>query len=120
MPYKNKEYHKQYYEKNKERIKEQNNKYRENNKELIKIYDKSPAGIKSRTIGVWRFRGLIETEQYTFDELYEAYLYCIECEECGVTLTTGKRCSTTKCLDHDHTTGIFRNILCHSCNTKRR
>jgi len=120
----NKEYMKKYRKNNKEKIKEQNNKYRENNKELIKEcnrkYYQTPAGIKSGLINKWRQRGLIETDQYTYDELYEAYLYHPDCEECGVTLTTGKRCSTSKCLDHDHTTGIFRNILCHRCNTKRR
>ena len=121
MPYKDKEYHKKYYEKNKERIKEQRKEYRENNKELIKEYRKTPSFKKSNLISKWQRRGVIETDQYTFDELYEAYLYCSECEECGVTLTTGRYTTkTTKCLDHDHTTGIFRNILCHCCNIKRR
>ena len=25
-----------------------------------------------------------------------------------------------KCMDHCHLTGLFRNILCNSCNSKRR
>jgi len=100
--------------------KEYNKKNKEKNKERKAKYYQSADGIKSRIISHWRQRGVIETDYYTYDELYEAYLYCSECEECGVTLTTGKRCSTSKCLDHDHTTGIFRNILCHRCNTKRR
>ena len=83
-------------------------------------YMKRPDYHKQNTISSWRHYGVIETEYYTFDELYEAYLYCSECEECGVELTTGKRCSTSKCLDHDHTTGLFRNILCMCCNVRRR
>ena len=104
--------------------KEYMKEYRENNKELIKEYNKKrriTTDIKKiETISKWKQRGVIETDYYTYDELYEAYLYHPDCEECGVTLTTGKRCSTSKCLDHDHTTGIFRNILCNSCNVKRR
>ena len=105
MPYKDPNYMKKYCQLNKEHRKEYYNTY---------------FGKKSNTISRWRQRGVIETDYYTYDELYEAYLYHPDCEECGVTLTTGKRCSTSKCLDHDHTTGIFRNILCHRCNTKRR
>jgi hypothetical protein len=61
----------------------------------------------------------IETEQYTYDELYEAYLYCGYCENCDVKLTKDRyNTPTTKCMDHDHKTGIFRNILCNSCNIK--
>lgn len=105
MPYNDSDYMKKYYQRNKEHRKE---------------YYKTYFGKKSITISKWRQRGVIETDYYTLDELYEAYLYHPDCEECGVTLTTGKRCSTSKCLDHDHTTGIFRNILCHSCNIKRR
>ena len=109
MPYKDPNYMKEYYKNNKDKMKQHRATYRN-----------TPAGIKAGLINMWRHRGLIETDQYTFDELYEAYLCCSECEECGVTLTIGKRCKTTKCLDHDHTTGIFRNILCQSCNVKRR
>tara|TARA_R100000541_G_scaffold26205_1_gene35744 strand:- start:49 stop:381 length:333 start_codon:yes stop_codon:yes gene_type:complete len=108
---------------NKDR-KERDKRYRENNKEKIKKqkakYAKTPFGIKIGKISTWRRRGLIETDQYTFDELYETYLYHTNCEECKVELTIGKRCSTSKCLDHDHETGKFRNILCHACNSKRR
>ena len=113
MPFDRKEYNKQYYQNNKQKLTDRH-------KEYSKEYHKSENGIKARIVSDWRRRGVIETDQYTIDELYEAYLYHPDCEECGVTLTTGKRCSTSKCLDHDHTTGIFRNILCHCCNSKRR
>ena len=55
------------------------------------------------------------------DGLYEHYLKTTHCDECEVELTYDKvRTTTTKCMDHCHETGQFRNILCHSCNSKRR
>jgi len=70
-------------------------------------------------ISDWKRMGLIETDQYNYEELYIAYLCCDECELCGVTLTTGRYNSkTTKCMDHCHKTGVFRNIVCLACNNK--
>jgi hypothetical protein len=125
MPRDRKEYKKQYYQQNKEKIKDQKKQYYENNKDKIseqkKQYYQTPSGKKSHTICQWKTRGLIETHQYTYDELYEAYIYCGYCEECNVKLTTDRYTTlTTKCMDHDHETGIFRNILCNSCNVKYR
>ena len=62
----------------------------------------------------WRKRGLID---YT-DELYDEYYNATNCMVCGVKFEGLG--SKKKCLDHCHITGEVRNILCHSCNTKRR
>jgi len=83
-----------------------NNKYRQSYK-----------GKKSRKIYEWKRRGLLSDD---YDALYEKIYKTTNCEECGILLTKGRKTtSTTKCMDHDHTTGLFRNVLCHSCNTKR-
>jgi DNA repair exonuclease SbcCD ATPase subunit len=137
MPYKDpekrKEYDKQYREKNKEKIKEyqkeynqtENRKqyekeYRENNKDKIKEckkqYYQTEQGKKSKRISNWKISGVIHQN---FDELYEKYINTEHCELCSVELTEGKRTNTTRVLDHEHQTGEFRNILCHSCNRKR-
>ena len=129
-----KEYQKQYYEANKEKKKQyyQDNKekiteYRETNKEKLleqqRQYHQTPAGKKSSRISDWKRYGIKLPEDYPdWDIFYEEeYMKTTKCEECGVVLTEGRTItSTTKCLDHCHITGEFRNILCHACNSKRR
>ena len=109
MPLTQKEINKRYMERNPERF-----------KEIKRKYHQTESYRKSATISGWKQKGLIETSQYSYEDLYEAYLYCGYCELCDVKLTTGNRDATFKCMDHDHETGIFRDILCNSCNIKRR
>ena len=109
-----KEYYKEYRENNKEKIKG----YYENNKEQIKEYRQTEVGKKSWRISGWKRYGVISED---FESLYEYYINSKNCEECNVVLTEDKRNTpTTRCLDHDHDTGLFRNVLCNSCNLKRR
>ena len=112
----NKEYfreqQKEYYQVNKNHRKD----YYEQNKEKVKKYYQTDQGKKSQIINNWKRNGLI-CEDY--DKLYEHYLNTNECDNCGIELVRGKRVSNSKCMDHNHKTGLFRNILCHSCNTIR-
>jgi len=127
-----KEYMKQYREDNKEKIKEYHDNYYRNNKDKFKQYVKnnpeskkesdkkyssSDKGLKVGRISKWKERGVLSDD---FDALHEIYIGTSNCELCDVELTEGKRTSATRCLDHDHTTGEVRNILCNSCNAKRR
>ena len=110
-------YAKEYYQKNKEKLKGYTEKNKDKFKEYQKKYYKTPAGIKSRIIGGWKDKGII-TDDY--DVLYDRYLDCKNCEDCGCEY--GKRGDGSgkfKCLDHDHETGLFRNFLCCGCNRKR-
>ncbi len=117
-----KEYQKKYRQENKEKRKEYMKEYREKNKEKIKQqkkeYMKTEAGIKSNRIYNWKYIGL---KHDNYDELYEYYLNCKNCQNCNIELTYDKRNTpTTKCMDHSHRTGEFRNILCFNCNIKRK
>ena len=129
MPY-DKEYYKKWREANKEKIKEHNKKYKEKNKEKTKeytdknkekkkeydkVYYKTEAGKKLHRIQNWKSRGVISDD---YNSLYEYYLNCKNCEECNVELVECKK-SNSRCLDHNHKTGLFRNVLCNSCNVKR-
>tara|TARA_R110002096_G_scaffold390380_1_gene584884 strand:+ start:31 stop:375 length:345 start_codon:yes stop_codon:yes gene_type:complete len=99
-------YNKQYHKKNREKHNQQ-----------MKQYRQTEAGKKSHRISNWKYNGL---KHDNYDELYEYYLNCKNCEKCNVELTYDKQnTSTTKCMDHSHRNGQFRNILCNSCNTKR-
>jgi len=66
---------------------------------------------KHRAIYNWKKRGLIYDD---YDALYEAYIKTSECQHCNKAFKT----SRDRCLDHNHTTGIFRNIVCRGCNTR--
>ena len=125
MPYKdpekNKECKKRWAEKNKEKNKECKKRWAEKNKEkkkqYQKEYEKTPECKKSYRISKWKSRGILSDN---FDELYEKYINTEYCELCNVNLTEDKRTTkTTRCLDHDHQTGLLRNIVCHCCNVKR-
>ena len=104
---KKKENKKKYYQKNKEKIKENTKKYK-----------KTPAGYKSHKIAQWKRYGVIHND---FEKLFELYVNTTNCENCKVILTIDRNnTSTTKCLDHCHLTGKFRNILCIACNVRRK
>lgn len=120
MPYKDKAKRKENDKKNKEHITKRGKEWRLKNKEkraeYLKIYEQTPKGKKRRRLGDWKRCGVICDD---FDELYEKYINTNNCELCEVELTEDKRnTTTTKCLDHDHDTGLFRNVVCLSCNQK--
>ena len=88
----------------------------EKRKEYRKEYLKTEKGKKSRRISDWKRMGLVAD----YDKLYDKYISITHCELCNIELTIGRYTkSTTRCLDHDHKTGLFRNVVCHSCNIRR-
>jgi len=68
----------------------------------------------SKTISDWKRRGLLESRE-RMEEIYWIRESSTNCEKCGEEFIS----SQDRNMDHCHTTGIFRNILCTSCNVKR-
>ena len=98
-------------------MKAYNKSYQEINKEKIKEYCQTDQRKKTKRISKWKKYGVISND---YDALYNQYINTPNCESCNIELTEDKvRTPTTRCLDHSHTTGEFRNVLCHSCNIKR-
>ena len=96
-------------------MKEYNKNYKEKHKEYNTGYQKewrlTPEGKKSRKIASWKNLGL-KLFGYTYDEVYEYYLSIDNCEVCNKDIS-----GHNKNMDHCHDTGIFRWVLCNSCNT---
>ena len=83
--------------------------------EYMKEYRQTPEGKKSNRISHWKTYG-IKCEDWNL--IYEWFLSVTNCEKCDILLTKDKtNTRTTKCLDHDHSNGEIRYVLCHSCNS---
>ena len=115
-----------YYHENKEKNKEKNREksrksYHENKEKEAqrhKAYYQTEQGKKSKRISKWKHIGVICEN---FDDLYDYVINCKNCENCDIELTVDRyNTATTRCLDHCHETGEFRDVLCHSCNIKRK
>jgi len=66
---------------------------------------------KSNAICKWKKSGLICDD---YNALYETYIKTTECQHCQIEFTEKNK----RCLDHDHTTGLFRKIVCNRCNNQ--
>jgi hypothetical protein len=109
------------YQENKVKNAARDKVYRDTHKEekaaWSKDYKQTPAGRKAKSLSNWKGRGIICDD---WDALYEKYLTTLLCEQCNVELTTDRyNTETTRTLDHNHDTHLFRNVLCHSCNVRR-
>ena len=119
-PDKEKERGRKYRSKNVEKTRERKRKYRLNNREKCNEYQRKLRArnpektIKQIRKNGWKRGGL---NMDNFEEIYERYLSTTHCDLCGVELTKDKvNTKTTRCMDHSHITGEFRNIVCLCCN----
>ena len=71
----------------------------------------TPHGKKVERINKWSHLGLKHDDM---DALYDLYLSTTHCDVCEKQFKNNR----DRCMDHDHDTGLFRQILCRSCNTR--
>jgi len=86
-------------------------------KEYRKKYNKTDKEIKRKRIDRWKRRGLIDSDDDNYEKIHQRYIDTTNCDLCNVELTTGNN-NTSKNMEHDHETGLFRNVVCHTCNIK--
>ena len=115
-------YMKEYREKNRDKLRKKGKEYQESHKDEIKEYYEeylqTPQGKKKRTISDWKTKKGLVCEDY--DSLYCHYLNAENCDNCNVTFgVKGDGSWSWKCMDHDHSSGLFRNFLCNRCNILR-
>ena len=79
-------------------------------------YAKTDNGKKLISINRWKQYGV---KHNNFDDLYKIWKEATNCADCDVVFVEGNKGNNRKCLDHDHTTGLFRDIICHKCNIHR-
>ena len=82
----------------------------EERKEYLKEWAKNHPQYKS--VASWKYRGMILKENECWDDIYDRYIKCEKCEFCNNVIKN----SLDKHLDHDHTTGFIRGVLCRRCN----
>lgn len=88
----------------------------EEHKAYMKEFRASEAGIKSARITRMKQMGIVSDD---YEALYEKWKNATHCGDCNVELIGGMRGANKKCMDHDHKTGVFRAIICNTCNVKR-
>ena len=73
-------------------------------------YLSTEKGKKQTHICQWICKGLVDD----YDKVYDRYDKATCCELCSVSFTIAK-----KNMDHDHTTKLFRNVVCTKCNVNK-
>lgn len=70
-----------------------------------------------KIINSWINQGMIDSFNDNWETLYNKYINTTNCDICNFDFLKDKF-KSTKCMEHNHTTGCVRGIVCSSCNRK--
>jgi len=79
---------------------------------MKKIYDSQH---QQMTIRNWKKYGLICREGESYQDIYSFVMSIEKCNLCNIKFNNENH-SQKRCMDHDHNTGYFRQVLCRRCN----
>lgn len=74
-----------------------------------RVHNKTPEGVRTRVVAIWKYRGVIGNLHKYYDDVYLPETNCHVCEK-------EFKSRRDKCMDHSHTTGKIRQVLCVNCN----
>ncbi len=88
-------------------------KYKDKYNDAKVKYRQTEKGKMMSLKDAWIRKGL----KQDWKPIWEIYKNCNNCQICDLEfnqiLGVGR---SNKCMDHNHTTGMFRNVICCSCN----
>ena len=75
-------------------------------------YRQTPKGHKLHTKANWHTEKLIDSDNDNYEKLYQIYIITTHCNSCIAQFID----SSDRCMDRDHDTNLFRQIICQYCN----
>ena len=102
---------------------ERSKRSRENNREKIgsrqKKFSQTERGRYHRNKGHWKANGVSEPCEGWEKYYYDTFLPSTHCDLCNVEFVVDGVSAEGRCLDHHHSSGHIRNIVCRKCNIGR-
>tara|TARA_R110000823_G_scaffold469_1_gene2029 strand:+ start:353 stop:892 length:540 start_codon:yes stop_codon:yes gene_type:complete len=110
-----KQYNKQYRLENKEKLKKHYKEYSEANKEILKQKRNTEIGKMKQKINKWITNYKIKFDDKNEAEFYyKNYINATNCSWCDKKFKN----NLDRCMDHCHTCGVPRAIICRGCNNR--